>query len=109
LSCLVIFSVSLLCRLGSHIPLRSLPTRRSSDLSSALLVSEPTMYAIAGAGRALDAIETVRARCNPTLRPAGVLVNRFREKSYGQDRKSTRLYSSHVSISYAVFCWKNKR
>jgi len=50
--------------------------------SSALLVSEPTMYAIAGAGRALDAIETVRARRNPTLRPAGVLVNRFREKSY---------------------------
>src|SRR5699024_12579727 len=25
-----------------------------------------------------------------------------------QDRKSTRLNSSHVSISYAVFCWKRK-
>src|SRR5699024_11645256 len=25
------------------------------------------------------------------------------------DRKSTRLNSSHVSISYAVFCLKNKR
>src|SRR5699024_12635215 len=25
-----------------------------------------------------------------------------------QDRKSTRLNSSHVSISYAVFCLKNK-
>src|SRR5207249_6760784 len=24
------------------------------------------------------------------------------------DRKSTRLNSSHVSISYAVFCWKKK-
>src|SRR5699024_12078585 len=24
------------------------------------------------------------------------------------DRKSTRLNSSHVSISYAVFCWKDK-
>src|SRR5438477_144123 len=24
------------------------------------------------------------------------------------DRKSTRLNSSHMSISYAVFCWKNK-
>src|SRR5690625_3822733 len=23
------------------------------------------------------------------------------------DRKSTRLNSSHVAISYAVFCWKN--
>src|SRR5699024_12355067 len=24
------------------------------------------------------------------------------------DRKSTRLNSSHVSISYAVFCWRKK-
>src|SRR5699024_11749138 len=27
----------------------------------------------------------------------------------GRDRKSTRLNSSHVSISYAVFCLKKKR
>src|SRR5437868_12523631 len=27
----------------------------------------------------------------------------------GLDRKSTRLHSSHVSISYAVFCFENKR
>src|SRR5690606_42121449 len=27
----------------------------------------------------------------------------------GQDRKSTRLNSSHVKISYAVFCLKKKR
>src|SRR5437773_5999591 len=26
-----------------------------------------------------------------------------------QDRKSTRLNSSHITISYAVFCLKNKR
>src|SRR5690625_5685206 len=26
----------------------------------------------------------------------------------GRDRKSTRLNSSHVAISYAVFCLKNK-
>src|SRR5690625_6061224 len=25
-----------------------------------------------------------------------------------EDRKSTRLNSSHVAISYAVFCWKKK-
>src|SRR5690554_7511990 len=25
------------------------------------------------------------------------------------DRKSTRLNSSHVRISYAVFCWKKKK
>src|SRR5690606_41146722 len=28
---------------------------------------------------------------------------------YAQDRKSTRLNSSHVKISYAVFCLKTKR
>src|SRR3712207_8750321 len=30
-------------------------------------------------------------------------------ESEGQDRKSTRLNSSHANISYAVFCLKNKR
>src|SRR5690625_3345810 len=29
-------------------------------------------------------------------------------KDYQQDRKSTRLNSSHVAISYAVFCLKKK-
>src|SRR5436190_10456649 len=33
----------------------------------------------------------------------GVIVNRFL-----QDRKSTRLNSSHTVISYAVFCLKKK-
>src|SRR5690606_40816457 len=31
------------------------------------------------------------------------------EKAGGQDRKSTRLNSSHVKISYAVFCLKKKK
>src|SRR5690348_18210700 len=31
------------------------------------------------------------------------------ENSGGKDRKSTRLNSSHPSISYAVFCLKKKR
>src|SRR5699024_11549295 len=30
-------------------------------------------------------------------------------KGYRLDRKSTRLNSSHVSISYAVFCLKKKK
>src|SRR5207249_12229114 len=29
--------------------------------------------------------------------------------AHGRDRKSTRLNSSHVSISYAVFCLKKKK
>src|SRR5690606_40344151 len=36
------------------------------------------------------------------LRRAGV-------EAVGQDRKSTRLNSSHVKISYAVFCLKKKK
>src|SRR5690606_41756460 len=31
------------------------------------------------------------------------------ESPFGPDRKSTRLNSSHVKISYAVFCLKKKR
>src|SRR5256885_13221628 len=30
-------------------------------------------------------------------------------RSYGTDRKSTRLNSSHLVISYAVFCLKKKK
>src|SRR5438309_8992740 len=32
-----------------------------------------------------------------------------RRRLFGQDRKSTRLNSSHSSISYAVFCLKKKK
>src|SRR5207249_2774456 len=34
---------------------------------------------------------------------------RHSPKARGEDRKSTRLNSSHVSISYAVFCLKKKK
>src|SRR5699024_12800482 len=33
----------------------------------------------------------------------------YYEEAIGRDRKSTRLNSSHVSISYAVFCLKKKK
>src|SRR5690348_5885518 len=34
-------------------------------------------------------------------------VSRLRQPTSSEDRKSTRLNSSHPSISYAVFCLKN--
>src|SRR5690349_23725780 len=34
---------------------------------------------------------------------------RMPEPTAGEDRKSTRLNSSHVEISYAVFCLKKKK
>src|SRR5436309_9831387 len=37
------------------------------------------------------------------------LALRFAEIGKAQDRKSTRLNSSHVKISYAVFCLKKKK
>src|SRR5690349_22459555 len=46
-------------------------------------------------------LDAVRA----TLNIAGVV----RAHRYGVDRKSTRLNSSHVEISYAVFCLKKKK
>src|SRR5699024_4325329 len=39
---------------------------------------------------------------------AGLTVPQIVETNSGRDRKSTRLNSSHVSISYAVFCLKKK-
>src|SRR5438874_9951099 len=46
------------------------------------------------------------------LRPGGgFLRNRHYARKFGvgEDRKSTRLNSSHVEISYAVFCLKKKK
>src|SRR5256885_10162155 len=44
------------------------------------------------------------------VRPANAAVNRRRSSGQGRvgDRKSTRLNSSHLVISYAVFCLKTK-
>ncbi|ASR35372.1 chromosome partitioning protein ParA [Prauserella marina] len=61
---------------------------------TALLVTEPTMYAVAGAERALEAIETVREEQNPRLRPAGVLVNKLRARSYEHQYRIAELRES---------------
>src|SRR5690349_24123410 len=36
-------------------------------------------------------------------------IDAYRRAADGRDRKSTRLSSSHVEISYAVFCLKKKK
>src|SRR2546426_3741521 len=43
----------------------------------------------------------------PPTRPASEIVDRERA-ALATDRKSTRLNSSHLVISYAVFCLKKK-
>src|SRR5690606_40990308 len=42
------------------------------------------------------------------LGTAGISARADFEQRHVQDRKSTRLNSSHVKTSYAVFCLKNK-
>src|SRR5207249_9167837 len=62
----------------------TLPTREELRLLSA--IAQPLVVALASQVPYLKSIATTRG-----------------------DRKSTRLNSSHVSISYAVFCLKKKK
>src|SRR5699024_11249131 len=45
---------------------------------------------------------------HPAKPPLGQAPQSAQSAQLGPDRKSTRLNSSHVSISYAVFCLKKK-
>src|SRR5438309_4248367 len=84
--------------------LHSFPTRRSSDL--------------APPGVAIEAVQPQRADAlgdrlvahgqQASLAGGEILVGVEREAGRIADRKSTRLNSSHSSISYAVFCLKKK-
>src|SRR5690348_17781572 len=88
--------------------LHSFPTRRSSDLDVSLPFRRPLPILAATAcdalsGTAGTSIER-RRPCVP--RPAHLRARRATGPH--RDRKSTRLNSSHPSISYAVFCLKKK-
>src|SRR5690349_23649271 len=54
---------------------------------------------------AQTALTPVSSGLPPTVKPSEVRV----KVHPGGDRKSTRLNSSHVEISYAVFCLKKKK
>src|SRR5205814_8672275 len=84
---------------GAHRDLHSFPTRRSSDLRAQELPMRRRLLA----ARILDAVFERGFRADQDLpgflRALGIAV----------DRKSTRLNSSHLGISYAVFCLKKKK
>src|SRR5690349_23521935 len=91
-----------------HLP--SFPTRRSSDLLQTVSAEgNPRYYALI---RAVERRTGVPIVLNTSfnenepivLKPAEALDCFLRT-----DRKSTRLNSSHVEISYAVFCLKKKK
>jgi chromosome partitioning protein len=47
----------------------------------AIVVTEPALFSVTAADRALHAIDQVRRTSAPSLQPLGVLVNRYRERS----------------------------
>src|SRR5690606_40942993 len=98
-----------------HLDLHSFPTRRSSDLPyfySLFLLNHISMETIPST---LLIIGYNIIMVLPSLLLLGVnklfkkkvqkALNKIRSK-LKEDRKSTRLNSSHVKISYAVFCLK---
>ncbi len=46
----------------------------------AVLVTEPSLFAVTGVQRALEAVQTERLAHRPTLQPLGVVINRFRPR-----------------------------
>src|SRR5690606_41177900 len=95
--------------------LHSFPTRRSSDLlvtaahgharSDPHLAAEALSHATSGGVVALLGPDAPVGRllAEDRVDAAEVELGRWLEV-FGRDRKSTRLNSSHVKISYAVFC-----
>src|SRR5690606_41602833 len=89
---------------AAHRHLHSFPTRRSSDLGG----NGSRIGRRIASHRCAE--QTLAAAVEKHLGPGQFVVGdpqRQLELAAG-DRKSTRLNSSHVKISYAVFCLKKK-
>src|SRR5699024_11965656 len=100
----------LLHRLTNLRHLHSFPTRRSSDLTGLLLMlSGLWLYTmqLRHQNQTLNQ-QLVKKATQLTELNNNSVENQQRLLAL-QDRKSTRLNSSHVSISYAVFCLKKKK
>src|SRR5690242_21330669 len=62
--------------------------------------------------RSDPSIKSSEITCGTQSHPHPLTCEKFPRNAGGveaQDRKSTRLNSSHMSISYAVFCLKKKK
>src|SRR5690606_41899062 len=106
--------VLFLARHQAHLDLLSFPTRRSSDLWPHS-GRRPGRSGRGGrGGRHGSADRPPRAGVAPVGGSAGAPGGYGRLRAppaapAARDRKSTRLNSSHVKISYAVFCLKKKK
>src|SRR5690625_5464142 len=83
-----------------HRDLHSFPTRRSSDLRHPGIRYSPPPRG--GTGDARPERGRPRRHWTPRAHPSSAA-------HATRDRKSTRLNSSHVAISYAVFCLIKKK
>src|SRR5699024_12135180 len=108
-SCLLLTSVvplastpSVLQMPRTHKYLHSFPTRRSSDLLKELRITPPAII------RMREELNQRGFHLSNDLLSIEELAKAVASEVKSQDRKSTRLNSSHVSISYAVFCLKKK-
>src|SRR5207253_8114188 len=82
------------------------PTRRSSDLPAATRVPGIRVCEhLPRLGRVMDRLCLLRSMTHRMNVHGPACSEVF---SGREDRKSTRLNSSHVAISYAVFCLKKK-
>src|SRR5699024_11280618 len=91
----------------SHLPyLHSFPTRRSSDLRLTELSLTSFSAFLCLSALLLSFCLIFDSHSAPSLSSLSCLS--LSACNSISDRKSTRLNSSHVSISYAVFCLKKK-
>src|SRR5207245_7682809 len=97
---------------AAHPHLHSFPTRRSSDLTGEDRRQHRGGMNVGGIGVETGADEgverTLRQREQVARFGHGSISGRDAAAQHRSDRKSTRLNSSHGSISYAVFCSKKK-
>src|SRR3712207_8179541 len=75
------------------------------SLHDALPILPPARDGRGGGGRCA----WLRGRRGPVAARARPSRRRTRRPAREEDRKSTRLNSSHANISYAVFCLKKKK
>ncbi|WP_205857245.1 ParA family protein [Phytoactinopolyspora endophytica] len=71
----------------------------ASDL--VLVVTEPTMFAVTGVQQALAAVDVVRQGFNLRLRPAGIVVNRYRPRSVEHQYRQKELTSTYRDLVLA--------
>lgn len=60
-----------------------------------VVVTEPTAFAVTGAQQALAAVDVVRSGFNLRLRPAGIIVNRYRSRSAEHRYRHSELVSAY--------------